>query len=69
MEYDYACSSLTHSHLRVQDHGEFGPFDPLVMAQVIRVEVDGFSFQLGDPADVDHCIAETVASFVRATAA
>jgi len=52
-----------------QDRGEFGSFDPQVMAQAIRAVIDGFSFRLGDPADIDHCIAETVALFIRATAA
>jgi len=52
-----------------QDCDEFGSFDPLVMAQTIRAVIDGFSFRLGDPSDVDHRIAETITLFVRATAA
>jgi len=52
-----------------QASGEFGPFDPQVMAQAIRAVVDGFSFHLGDASDIDHRIAETVGLFIRATVA
>ena len=52
-----------------QDCGEFGEFDPQVMAEAIRAVVDGFSFRLGDPSDIEHRIAEIIVLFNRATAA
>ncbi|MCL2482780.1 MAG: TetR/AcrR family transcriptional regulator [Propionibacteriaceae bacterium] len=52
-----------------QDCGEFGVFDAQIVAEAIRAVVDGFSFRLGDPSDVEHRIAEIIVLFIRATAA
>jgi AcrR family transcriptional regulator len=53
-----------------QKAGEFGPFDPGVMALVLRAVVDGASFYLGahPELDVDLAIREVVQIFDRATA-
>jgi AcrR family transcriptional regulator len=52
-----------------QESGEFGRFDPEVMALVIRSSVDAASFHLTahDRLDVDHYISEVVQLFEKAT--
>ncbi|MCL2735958.1 MAG: TetR/AcrR family transcriptional regulator [Propionibacteriaceae bacterium] len=49
--------------------GDFGEFDPEVMAQAIRAVVDGFSFRMGDALSPERRITEIVGLFTRATAA
>ena len=52
-----------------QDAGEFGGFDPHVVALTIRAVVDGASFYFTENPgiDIDHYIAEAVQLFDRAT--
>jgi AcrR family transcriptional regulator len=53
-----------------QESGEFGPFDPEVMALAIRAVVDAASFHFTAHAglDIDHYIDEGVQLFLKATA-
>ena len=54
-----------------QDAGEFGEFDPHVVALTIRAVIDAASFYFtANPGlDIDHYVAEAVQLFDRATAA
>jgi AcrR family transcriptional regulator len=53
-----------------QETGEFGSFDPEVMALAIRAIVDGasFHFTAHPELDIDHYVAEAIQIFDRATA-
>lgn len=53
-----------------QEHGEFGDFDPHVVALAVRAVVDAssFHFTARPGLNVEHYIAEAVRLFERATA-
>ena len=53
-----------------QESGEFGSFDPEVMALAIRgiVDVASFYFTAHPDLDIDHYIDEVVQLFVKTTA-
>jgi AcrR family transcriptional regulator len=53
-----------------QQAGEFGEFDPQVVALVIRAVMDGASFYFSETPglDIDHHIAEVIRMFDRTTA-
>ena len=65
-----AVSPLRQLLVAGQEAGEFGSFDPEVMALAIRAIVDAasFYFTAHPDLDIDHYIAEAVQLFDRATA-
>jgi len=48
-----------------QVSGDFGVFDPEIMALAIRSVIDGFSFHIGEQSDLEHRIGEIIALFSR----
>jgi len=65
-----AVAPLTRLLTSGQETGEFGAFDPEIMALVIRAVVDGASyyFTAHPEADVEHSVAEVARLFEKATA-
>ena len=65
-----AVAPLAHLLASGQETGEFGSFDPEVMALAIRAIVDGasFHFTAHPTLDIDHYISEAIQLFDRATA-
>ena len=61
---------LRHLLASGQQHGEFGRFDPEVMALAIRAIVDAasFYFTAHPDLDIEHYIAQAVQLFEKATA-
>lgn len=66
-----AVAPLRHLLASGQETGEFGEFDPEVMALAIRAVVDGAAhhFTAHADLDIDHYIDQAVRLFDRATAA
>ena len=52
-----------------QVSGDFGAFDPEIMALAIRSVIDGFSFHIGGQADLERRIDEIIALFSRSVTA